>query len=193
MLSDPVRTVTKKKPCTSKGKSKQHKAGAANPTDPKGISPSIRVKEFPGKCLRVRIGKLFCVACREELALKKGTIKNHIEGGNKYLKAKEKLAQKDAKERDIAESLKAYDREVQPAGTSVAMEVRVYRAKVVEYFLQAGIPLAKIDELRGLLEKNAFRLCHSSHLADYIPPILRNEKLAIRQEIEGKGVSVHGL
>ena len=87
-----------------------------------------------------------------------------------------------------------YDREVQPAGTSVAMEVRVYRAKVVEHFLQAGIPLAKIDELRGLLEENAFRPCHSSHLAHYIPPILRNEKLAIRQEIEGKDVSVvfHG-
>ena len=103
------------------------------------------------------------------------------------------MAQKEAKERDIAESLKAYDREVQPAGTSVAMKVRVYRAKV-EHFLQAGIPLAKIDELRGLLE-NTFRLCHSSHLAHYIPPILRNEKLAIRQEIEGKDVSVvfHGL
>ena len=59
------------KPCTSTGKAKQHKAGAANPTDPKGISPSIRVKEFPGECLRVRNGKLFCVACREELALKR--------------------------------------------------------------------------------------------------------------------------
>ena len=44
---------------------------------------------------------------------------------------------------------------------------------MVEQFLQAGIPLMKIDSLRGLLEENALRLTHSSHLADYIPPLLR--------------------
>ena len=70
------------------------------------------------------------------------------------------------------------------------MEETVYRARVVEQFLLAGIPLAKIDELRGLLEENAVRLSHSSHLADFIPPILRNEKLLLRKELEGKEVSV---
>ena len=61
---------------------------------------------------------------------------------------------------------------------------------MVESFLQAGIPLAKVDALRGLLEENAFRFTHSSHLADYIPPILMNVNQAIRNELKDKDVSV---
>ena len=181
------RKVEKPKPTSS---IKKHKGGAANVTDPKSVSPTSRVKEFPGECLSVRSGKLFCDACREELALKKSTIKNHIESGDKHKRAKEKLSRKEARERDIAESLRSYDKEVQPAGTQVSMEERVFRLRVVEEFLRAGIPLAKIDDLRGILEEGALRLTHSSHLADYIPPILRTEKQKVRKELEGKHVSV---
>ena len=70
------------------------------------------------------------------------------------------------------------------------MEERVYRTRVVEGFLRAGIPLVKIDEVHGLLEEGSFRLTHSSHLSDYIPPILKSEKQSIQKEIEGKEVSV---
>jgi len=42
------------------------------------VSPADRVKQFPGECLEAKHGKLFCVACREELSLKKRTVKNHI-------------------------------------------------------------------------------------------------------------------
>ena len=175
---------------TCSGSSKKHKPGAANLTDPKSVSPTARVKEFPGECLCIKSGKLFCTACREELALKKGTIKNHIQSGDKHKKAKEKLLHKEARERDISESLKSYDKEVKPSGTRIPMEERVFRVRVVEQFLQAGIPLAKIDKLRGLLEEGVLRLSHSSHLADYIPFILQSEKQAIRKELEGKEVSV---
>jgi len=48
------------------------------------------------------------------------------------------------------------------------VEQRGYRVKVVEHFLRAGIPLAKFDVMRSLLEEGALRLTHSSHLADYI-------------------------
>lgn len=171
---------------------KKHKAGAVNTTDPTTITPLNRVKEFPGECLAVRNGKLFCTACREELALKKSTIKAHITRGDKYQKAKRKLASKEAKERDLTEFLlQAYDKEVRSASsTTISMEERVYRAKVVENFLQAGIPLSKIDSLRDILEENALRLTHSSHLADYIPPLLKKEKMSVRREVENKDVSV---
>ena len=169
---------------------KKHKVGASNPTDPKNITPVTRVKEFPGEYLFARSGKLFCTICHEELALKKSTVKKHIESGDKHQKAKTGVAQKKAKEHDIAESLKAYDKEVHPAGTHISMEERVYRTRVVEGFLRAGIPLVKIDEVRGLLEEGSFRLTHSSHLSDCIPPILKSEKQSIRKEIEGKEVSV---
>ena len=102
-------------------------------------------------------------------------------------KRQKRLESKRAKERDLTELLKTYDKEAQPAGVQISMEERVYRAKVVEQFLKARVPLAKIDSLRELLEENAFRLAHSSHLADYIPPLhLRS----IRQQIQRKDVAL---
>lgn len=129
-------------------------------------------------------------ACREELSLKKSTIKNHIHSGEKHKNAKANLAKKEARERDIAQYLSVYDKQEQPAGTSVTMEERVYRVKVVENFLKAGIPLTKVDNLRCLLEENGLRLTHSSHLADCIPIILKEEKQAIQDELQQRDVAV---
>ena len=53
-------------------------------TNPKTVSPATHVKEFMGDCLEVRHGKLFCVACREEVSLKRSTVKNHIYSGHKH-------------------------------------------------------------------------------------------------------------
>ena len=70
------------------------------------------------------------------------------------------------------------------------MEERVYRAKVVEQFLKAGLPLRKIDFLCELLEDAALRLTHISHLSDYIAPLHLKEKQSIREQISGRGVSL---
>ena len=169
---------------------KKHKVGATNRSDPVSVSPSARVKEFSGVYLTVRNKKFFCAACHEELALKKSTIKTHIETGTKHQNSKRKLEAKKAKERDLTDFLQTYDKEVQPAGRQVSMEERVYRAKVVEQFLKAGIPLRKIDSLRELLEENAFRLTHSSHLSDYISPLHLKEKQTVRELISGRDVSL---
>ena len=66
----------------------------------------------------------------------------------------------------------------------------MYRVKVVEQFLRAGIALAKVDSPRGLLEEGALKLTHSSHLADYVPVIQGEEKKRIRSEIDGQDVSI---
>ena len=96
------------KPTTAANK--RHKAGVTNTTDPKSITPAARVKEFPDECLAVRSGKLFCTACREEIALKKSTIKNHISCADKHKKSKKRLQSKAAKERDLTELLTSYDK-----------------------------------------------------------------------------------
>ena len=187
--SDLARKRKIERPKTT-GADKRRKSGASNQTDPKTVSPADRLKQFPGEFLEVRHGKLFCVACREELSLKKSTVKTHIYSGNKHKDAKDRLAKKEARERDIADSLVIYDKAEQPAGTSVSMSERVYRVKVVENFLKAGIPLAKVDDLRALLEENGLKLTHSSHLADYIPLLLRQEKELLKNEIQGVPVSI---
>ena len=66
----------------------------------------------------------------------------------------------------------------------------MYRVKVVEQFLRAGIALAKVDSLCGLLEEGALKLTHSTHLADYVPVIQGEEKKRIRSEIDSQDVSI---
>ena len=164
------------------------KRKSKTPTDPSKISPKDRIKEFPNEYLEVRHDKLFCLACRKELSLKKSTINNHVYS-NTHKNSKEALVRKEAREGDISNYLKKYDKEEQPAGTSLSMAERVYRVRVVENFLRAGIPLSKVDSLRGLLEEDGMKLTHSSHLADCIPLLLKQEKEKLRAELEETFVS----
>ena len=46
---------------------------------------------------------------------------------------------------------------------------------------------AKVDDLRALLEENGQP--HSFHLADYIPMLLRQEKM-LKNELQGEPVSI---
>lgn len=67
---------------------------------------------------------------------------------------------------------------------------QVYRIKVVTAFLKAGVPLSKIDSFRELLEENAYRLTDRRNMHDYVPFILKDEENRIRQEIDGKQLSI---
>ncbi len=46
-------------------------------TDPKSISPLDRVKAYPGENFTVS-NKLFCSACREEVAVKKSVVELYV-------------------------------------------------------------------------------------------------------------------
>ena len=41
--------------------------------------------------------------------------------------------------------------------------------KVVSTFLKAGVPLAKLEHFKGLLEENAYRLADCCGMSDFIP------------------------
>ena len=59
--------------------------------DPKRISVCERLKPYPNEEFIVRSSKLFCGACKEVLALKKGSIEYHIKS-QKHISGKKKLA-----------------------------------------------------------------------------------------------------
>jgi len=44
-------------------------------------------------------------------------------------------------------------------GGTLPESLQVYRVKVLRTFLQAGVPLQKLDVFRTLLEENGYRLC----------------------------------
>ena len=74
------------------------------------------------------------------------------------------------------------------------VEERAYRLQVVEEFLKAGIPIRKMDKLRTLLERQGYRLSHSSNMMDYVTIINKQEieriKAEIRQGVSTRDVSV---
>ena len=101
---------------------------ASNPP-PKGMKRS----KFAGENLAVLSGKLFCNACRETLSVKKSVLIQHV----KYVEratGKECIASKQARERNIADMLRKYDKDEHPIGETLSEEVRVYRIKVVTSF-----------------------------------------------------------
>ena len=48
--------------------------------------------------------------------------------------------------------------------------------RVVTTFLQAAIPLNKVDNLRDLLEENGFHLSDRRHMSDIVPSSIPKSK-----------------
>ena len=160
--------------------------------EPKTVTATQRVKEFPGECLATAgkgSTKLFCTACREELSRKKNVIVSHV-SSTKHKTGKEKLAAKEVRERDIAKLLKQSDEVNHPVGETLPMEQRVYRVRVLKSFLRAAVPLSKLDSFRDLLEENRYRLSDRRHMSDVVPLVVSQEQEEIKQEILGRAVSV---
>ena len=153
------------------------------------MSPSQRVKEHPGECLTVSNKQLFCRACREELSLISSVIHNHIKSA-KHLAGKKRLSTTEKTEHDIAEALKASDQETHPVGETLPQDQRIYCVKFVTAFLRDAIPLNKLDSLQDLLEENGFRLSDRRHTSDIVPFIFSQEQARIKEEINGKDLSV---
>eukprot|EP00967_Tisochrysis_lutea_P109097 scaffold169513_cov27-Tisochrysis_lutea.AAC.1 len=57
-------------------------------------------------------------------------------------------------------------------------------------FLYSGIPLAKVNEMRALLELIGHPLTDSSHLRSFIPKILSKEVGLLKQELHGQYFSI---
>ena len=158
-------------------------------TDPKGVTPGQRVLEFPDEHFTKSAGKLFCNACREELSLKSSIIKNHIES-SKHKLGKESLRKREARERDIVQALQSYDDREHPTGQTLPDSQRVFRVQVVCAFLRAGVSLNKLCHFRDILECNSYKLADLRGMYDLIPFVVDNEQKQIKQEVQGKRISV---
>ena len=112
--------------------------------------------------------KLFCTACREEIALKRSIISSHVRS-SKHIQGKERLKHKETRERDLASQLVVYDAEAHSRGETLSDTHRVYRVKVAMMFLRAGVPLNKLECFRPLLEENAHSIGGRRTISDLIP------------------------
>jgi len=167
----------------------KRKCRGSSTNDPTRIKPSQRVKEYPNEPFVVSNNKLFCNGCREELCIKKSSVKNHI-ASEKHKKGKARLQSKTAKEKDLAISLKQFNSVEHLRGETLPEAQQVYRVKVLKTFLQAGVPLQKLDAFKELLEESGYRLCTRRYLFDLIPFILSEEIAQIKSEMNGKFLGV---
>ncbi|PFX14310.1 DNA-directed primase/polymerase protein [Stylophora pistillata] len=144
-----------------------------------------RVRQFPDENFIVREGKLFCNACRQILSTKKSVLKVHV-SCKKHQDGKQKLKRSKLREQTIAEALKR-EESCKSKDSTLPVEECAYRLEVVTEFLKAGIPIAKTDMLRSLLEKNGYRLTGSSNLGQYVSMALKQEIEQIKHELEMPG------
>ncbi|KAK3287915.1 hypothetical protein CYMTET_4593 [Cymbomonas tetramitiformis] len=161
--------------------------GARTTKEPK-IEPSKRITQFPNQCLRVSAGKLFCGCCKETLSLLKQSVKIHVLSA-KHLGAKEKFLlqrQDDDHVRDVlVEYFKEHDDE---ATANLDPEVHLYRYRVTEGLLYAGVPIMKSDYLRPLLERAGVKLTSSQHLKYNITKIEALEFQTLQAELQDESI-----
>ena len=111
---------------------------------------------------------------------RKSVLKVHV-SSKKHQDGKQKMKRSKLREQTIAEAFKR-EESSKSKDSTLPVEECAYRLEVVTEFLKAGIPIAKTDMLRSLLEKNGYRLTGSSNLGQYVSMALKQEIEQIKQE-----------
>ncbi len=107
----------------------------------------------------------------------------HIKSA-KHVHGLKNLASRSAKQKNILDMLKTYDKDVHPNGEKLPEAVQINRVMVVRSFMKAGVALEKIDCFRGFLEENTYRLnAGSQHLRELIPFIRHQEVTKVKDMI----------
>ena len=154
------------------------------------ISLEARTKQYKGEMLVVSKGELTCSACKCTLQNIKSTIDAHV-ASNRHKEAVERAQQRVGADHDLHSELMSYYLEhPEEKGSSTAPEVQVYRFLVVQSFLAAGIPLAKVDDLRGLLERYGHPLTAVTNLRQLVPKVEAREMSRLLGELEGQYLSM---
>ena len=96
---------------------------------------------------------------------------------------------KEKTEHDIAEALKVSDQQNHTVGEKLPQDQCVYRVKVVTVFLQAAIPLNKIDNLEIYWRRMG--IVHlTGDMSGIVPFISSQEQALIKEELAGRDLSV---
>ena len=153
------------------------------------LEASVRIKEFPHHSLQEDPSGptgLFCACCKKDISKRLVAIKAHVNGAehNKKLILYEEARQTDKSLADIITDF--FETNPDVAMGTVNTDTQVFRWRVVESMMFAGIPLQKIDLLRHLFEREGHPLSDSTHLRRlFIPQIEEREiKRVVRDVID---------
>ena len=130
------------------------------------------MEAFPNQSLAVENGKLRCKACKYDCSLRLSSLKTHLSSVAHKEKV-EKYFDSLVDDDDLAGLITCfYEKNPDTQGATVATDTHVYRWHVMESLMYAGIPYAKADMIRPLLERASHPLTDSGNLGrTYIPLI----------------------
>jgi hypothetical protein len=170
-------------------KSGAHSSGQRKSTEPR-ISVDTRLREYPGQCFAKVLGNLRCKCCKKDIPVIKSSIDSHIKT-DKHISNVKKQEGVDKADKAFAQELTDYFSEhVDEKGANLSPATHLERFHAVRGAMYAGIPMHKLDTIRGLLERAGESMTHSSHMSSYIPKVEACEFSAMLDEISGQKCSL---
>ena len=153
------------------------------------VSLPARLLEFPGQSFRDSFGNIYCGCCVRVVPNLKESIKKHID----TLKHTEKLIKLNAKtteDLDLMNSLAEYFvRHPDEKLASLAPNQHIFRVRVVQASMGAGIGIAKVRMLRNLLERTGNTTGDSSDLSTFIPKVEGMELDVLSGDVSGQYIN----
>ena len=134
-----------------------------------------RLAQYPDQGFRDSAHTLFCGPCLAVIPNIKSSIDSHI-ATNKHIAKLAAFNSRTTEDVNLMIELGSYFKDnPQLTGTGVSESDQLYRYRVTEAFQSAGIPIAKVNMLRSLLQRSGQAMTHSSHLKMYLPMIEAHE------------------
>jgi hypothetical protein len=154
------------------------------------VSAQTRVNEFPAQSLRVQAGDLYCGCCKTILSKMKTTVKVHVESV-KHIQALKTFNVKADQDQQLGGELVAYYKaNPDEKDSSVREADAVFRYRVVETFMAAGVELAKINAFKQLLQRSGHTISDASGMGNsFVPKIEAAEIDLISRELTDQHVS----
>ena len=166
-----------------------HNKAQRKTPEPK-LPAAQRVAEFPDQTLKADptclITGLRCLCCKQgDISKRLSSIQAHVNGGD-HKKKLTRFIEANVEDKSISDLMKTFmkDNPDSVVQATIPLDTHVYRWRVMEGMMFAGVPYAKIDMLRHLLEREGHPLTDSSNLAKlYIPQIEDREIKRIVKEL----------
>ena len=149
-----------------------------------------RLIEFQGEHFTIRNARLFCECCSREVGSAKSSSLHHV-STKVHQVNKVKFAEATKGRARLEDALQQHYEAVAADGgkciagaTMVPIQTQLFRAEALQEFLDAGVEVDKLDDLRGFLERHSgHTLSQSSKLvAQFLPALRIKEQAELRDE-----------
>jgi len=170
-------------------KSGTHSSGLRESIEPR-VSVNTRLREYPGQSFAKAVGDLRCKSCKKDIPVIKSPIDSHIRTDEHTSNVKKQEGLNKANKAFAQELTDYFTEHVDEKGANLSPATHLERLHAMRGAMFAGIPMHKLNTIRGLLERAGGGMTHSSHMASYIPKAEAGELSATAEDLCGQKCSL---